>query len=332
MASSPRSRLPQGIPGSPPQDERSYVGVPATGHVCRPNCPAAQRDGLGVRRYRTLREAQMAGLRPCGRCTPDRVTRQQFALAQAKVTLDEQLPAPDLGSLARAVGMDRSHFQRVFRAAFGMSPKHYALQVRAARFKAILRTSPSVTQALYDAGHNTPRTVYDPVTDRLGMTPLEYRSGGAGLVIRYTFADLPGGRVLVAATERGVCALYVGERGTEEQLLTQLREEFFQAWLMSSASALASHVAALHSQAANRPRPAAQLPRDFHERVWAFLGHLTGSAPTYADLAAQLGLPSEEEAIAEACEVPPMTFPWPRQAVQVRVSGPTVGPAMMRGA
>ncbi|WP_189092560.1 hypothetical protein [Deinococcus ruber] len=86
------------------------------------------------------------------------------------------------------------------------------------------------------------------------------------------------------------------------------------------------------AQAANRPRPAAQLPLDFRGRVWAFLGHLTGSAPTYTDLAAQLGLPSEEEAIAEACEVPPMMLPWPRQTGQLRVSGLTVGPTMMRGA
>jgi len=317
MASFSQSRPAQGIQARRGQEERFYLGVQSTGHVCRPTCPAVKRSAHRVQRYNTLEEARSAGLWPCGRCTPDRVTRPQFALAQAKVMLDDQTPTPDLKSLARAVDMDRSHFQRVFRAAFGLSPKQYALQLRAARFKAVLRASPSVTLAMYEAGHNTPRTLYDRATDQLGMKPLEYRDGGAGVTLSYAFANLPGGRVLVAATERGVCALYLSDGQQDEDLLARLRDEFPRAWFMANERALSVYVAALRRPALEG-RPLPQVGLAFHERVWAVLGRFSGTAPTYAELARRLGLPSAEEAVAAACEVPPIILLWPRMAEQGR--------------
>ncbi len=149
------------------------------------------------------------------------------------------------------------------------------------------------------------------------MTPLAYRSGGAGITVRYTFADLSVGRVLVAATERGVCAVYLSTAGEDEELRLRLRDEFPRAWLVSSASTLSLHVAALRRQAAEMPRPLTRLALGFHERVWAVLGHQAGTAPTYADIAAWLNLPTAEEAVAAACEAPPIMLPWPRRRTRV---------------
>lgn len=225
-------------------------------------------------------------------------------LEQARRLLDEA----DLGlaALAEAVGLSPTHLQRRFRAAFGLSPAEYRQQRRLAGLKAGLRAGHDVTRALYDAGYGSPSRVYEHGAARLGMAPQAYRRGGEGLAIRWSMVDTALGRALVAVTERGVCAVLLGE--DEARLEAELRAEFPRAALERVDAGrddfLAPRVRAVADALAQRSGrvPVELIGTAFQRRVWEALMRIPpGETTSYARLAESLGMPRGARAVARAC-------------------------------
>ena len=225
-------------------------------------------------------------------------------LEHARRLLDQD----DLGlaALGRAVGLSPSHLQRRFRAAFGLSPAEYRAQRRLGTLKRELRAGSDVTRAVYEAGYGSPSRVYEDGAARLGMPPLAYRRGGDGLHIRWSIVGTALGRALVAVTERGVCTVALGD--DDAALEADLRAEFPRARLervdMGRDEFLAPRVRAVADALAGH---AAQLPVElvgtaFQQRVWQALMRIPpGETRSYAELAAELGMPRGARAVARAC-------------------------------
>lgn len=293
------------------QDGQFYYAVTTTGVYCRPSCPSRRPQRGNVRFFSDPAAAQAAGFRACLRCKPGEVASVQRAVAQAQELLDTAEPAPTLAQLGAAVGLSPFHLQRVFKAALGVSPKGYALARRSQLLKAELRGGSSVTTALYDAGHASPRTLYDPATDQLGMSPGSYRRGGAGQTIRYTVAESSLGPMLVAATERGLCAVRFGDGAA---LVSELEAEYPRATLEADAATLQSYLSALHAELAGRGTALQTLPSDvagteFQRRVWAVLrGIPSGETRSYAQVAELIGQPGAVRAVARACASNPLAL------------------------
>ena len=214
---------------------------------------------------------------------------------------------PGLAELAAAVGLSASHLQRRFAARFGLSPAEYLAQRRLGTLKRGLRAGRDVSAALYDAGYGSPSRVYERGASRLGMTPARYRDGGAGVEIRWTLVDTALGRALVAATERGICAVELGEDAAA--LENRLRAEFPQARLQRVDSGrdefLAPRLQAVAARLAGEGGAAVAidlLGTAFQRRVWDALMKIpAGQTRNYAELAAQLGAPAAARAVAGAC-------------------------------
>lgn len=286
-------------------DGAFYVLNRQTGVYCRPSCPSKRGRVEHLQLIARLAEVGAGGVRPCARCTPDRVTGRERALALALHLLDTGVPAPGLTELARAAGLSPSHLQRVFTRALGLSPKHYALGVRAGRFKALLRAGAGVTEAMYAAGYPSPRTLYDRATDQLGMRPGAYRRGGAGETIRYTLADAGATRLrlLLARTARGLCSVQLGD---DAALIRALRDEYPGAWLLRDDAGLRPEAGQLARDLARRRRWHTEQDDAWRERGRETLRALPAeNRPRYAKLADQLGLP-DPQAVARICAALPL--------------------------
>ena len=309
----------------PSRDGQFWYGVRSTGIYCRPACPARRPTRVGVTFFETPDAAEAAGYRPCRRCHPREVSARQRAVAQARQLLDEAETAPGLDELAGQVGLSPAHLQRVFKAAVGLSPKQYALARRGERLRTGLRAGEPVTVAQYAAGHGSARSLYDPATGQLGMTPGAYRRGGAGERIAWTVKESPLGDLLVAATGRGLCAVRFGER---EALAAELRAEYPQAELVEDPAGLAELVRAVLARLEGRPAPvpATDLPgSDFQRRVWAALQSIPpGETRSYAEVARMIGAPSAVRAVAQACAANPVALVVPCHRV-VRSDGALSG-------
>ncbi|HET9476630.1 MAG TPA: Ada metal-binding domain-containing protein, partial [Dehalococcoidia bacterium] len=192
-------------------DGMFYVAVKSTGIYCRPSCSSRTPKRENVVFYPTIEAAETAGFRACKRCHP----RVASADASAEVVrraceyLDEEEP-PRLPEIARRVGVNAAQLQRMFKRALGVTPGQYSEGRRLHRLKGGLRNGHSVTRALYDAGYSSSSRLYESAGEQLGMTPATYRKGGRGMTIRYQIFDSPLGRLLIAGTERGVCAVQLG--------------------------------------------------------------------------------------------------------------------------
>ncbi len=218
---------------------------------------------------------------------------------------------PRLGELARRVGLSASHLTRAFRRRFGVSPAEYAQALKLRQLKSALRTAPRVADAIYDAGYGSGSRVYEKTGQWLGMTPARYRRGGAGAAIKYTTLQIPFGTLLVAATERGICAVNLG--ADEQTLLSELGREFPRARLARVDAGrdewLAAVVARISAEFAGRPpdRAAPMPPLDvrataFQWRVWQELQRIPcGERRSYAEIAAAIGAPRATRAVANAC-------------------------------
>lgn len=286
-----------------------YYAVRTTGVFCRPTCPARRPHPQHVEFFDTPDEAQHAGFRPCARCRPTEVSVQQQAIARAKQLLEANEP-PSLAALAKAVKMSPSHLQRLFKQVTGLSPRQYAAVQRRARLKTRLRRATSVTDAQYAAGYGSSRALYEAAGPELGMTPGAYRNGGAGTCIAYAVVDSPLGRLLVAATERGVCAVRFGD---DAALLESLRAEYPRATLIEDAEAVAPRVRAILDTLTGQPT-APNLPLDlrataFQRRVWDALQQIPrGQTRSYSDIARQIGAPTAVRAVARACASNPVAL------------------------
>jgi len=300
--------------------------VRSTGIFCRPSCPARRALRQNVEFFATVDEARHAGFRACRRCRPE--AHEHGSPADAKVVracrlLEDAGGSTELAALAGAVGWSPHHFQRVFRRRVGVTPRQYADAVRLDRVKRSLRNGSPVTAAVYDAGYGSSRAFYEKASVRLGMAPSAYGAGGPGSDIRYTLSASSVGLILVAATERGLCAVKIGDDGGA--LLDALRKEFRRSELRQADEELAG-IAATVEALADGHHMQRDLPLDirgtaFQARVWEALRRIpAGSTRSYTAVAASVGAPTAVRAVANACGANPVALVVPCHRV-VRSDG-----------
>lgn len=288
-------------------DGRFVYAVATTGIYCRPTCPSRRPRRDRVRFFGGPEAARAAGYRACRRCHPDdpapprAVDAVRRACAHLDAHVDEPVRLPDLG---RLVGMSPYHLQRTFKRLTGVSPREYQSAQRTQRLKSKLKGGHSVTTASYGVGYGSSSRLYEQSDARLGMTPSTYRRGGQGMRIQYTTVDSPFGRLLVAATERGLCAVSFGE--SEAGLLRSLHEEYPQAAVEPGDRDLASWVEAIVAHLSGE-KDRLRLPLDvqataFQWSVWKALQEIPyGETRSYGEVAAALGKPLAVRAVARAC-------------------------------
>jgi AraC family transcriptional regulator of adaptative response/methylated-DNA-[protein]-cysteine methyltransferase len=292
----------------PGWDGRLVFAVRSTGIYCRPSCPARRPHRENVLFFAAPDEAEQAGFRSCRRCRP-RETGTSEALAAmvrrvCRLLEDDRDESWRLPALARAAGISPRHLLRTFKKALGVTPRQYAEARRMAAFKGRLRKGDSVTGALYEVGFGSSSRLYEDVQGRLGMTPATYRRGGRGMSIGYTVTDSPLGRLLVAATERGVAAVSLGD--SESALESSLRTEYPAAEIRRDDAGLQRWVSVVLDQLAGTA-PRADLPLDvqataFQHRVWQELRAIPrGQTRSYSEVARRLGRPRAARAVAQAC-------------------------------
>jgi len=283
-----------------------FYGVTTTLVFCRPGCRSRLPKRENVRFFNTVDEAFAAGFHACKRCQPDKPPRDEEVAA--KITqacrLLEQADAPGLEALARLVGMSQFHFHRSFKARVGVTPKQYQAAHKINRFKNKLRRSGSVTEALYTAGFGSVSRAYDGISKKLGMSPGQYKKGGEGVEIWFTIEDSPLRLVLLAATERGVCAVEIGSNA--KVLQQELVSDFPKATLTENGVALKNHLAELRKYL-SAPSRGLVLPLDiagtaFQHRVWGALRNIPiGQTATYQQIARRIGAAKAVRAVGSAC-------------------------------
>jgi len=294
----------QAIQGRDARRDGDFVyGVRTTGVVCRPSCPSRRPLRSNVEVFATRDEALRAGYRPCARCRAEPAGADPV-LERALAYLDGHLDEPvTLGTLSSAVGLSPSHLQRRFTRALGVSPRSYQERRRLERFKRLVRHGEPVGEATYGAGFGSSRALYETAKLGLGMTPGRYRSGGRGESIHFTVVESATDRLLVAATERGICAVEIGS--DEKRLVEALAREFPKAVLQRDDGALRDRAEGVLGVI--RGREGAPLRLDmrgtaFQLRVWRALRDIPrGETRTYAAVAEVIGQPGAARAVARAC-------------------------------
>ncbi|WP_042444190.1 bifunctional DNA-binding transcriptional regulator/O6-methylguanine-DNA methyltransferase Ada [Azospirillum sp. B510] len=310
----------------PAADGLFVYAVRSTGVYCRPSCAARPARPANVVFYATNAEAERAGFRPCKRCRPDGPSqgdRRAEAVARACRLIEEAEDAPRLEDLAAAAGMSPHHFHRIFKQVTGVTPRAYVEAQRAARVADALRQAGSVTEAIYEAGYGSSGRFYETAGARLGMTPTSYRKGGVGQTIRFAVGGCALGSILVAATERGVCAILLGD--DPDILLRDLQDRFPKAELIGGDAAFEATVAQVVGFV-EAPGTGLTLPLDiggtaFQQRVWQALRAIpAGRTASYAEIATAIGEPAAVRAVARACGANPLAVAIPCHRV-VRSDG-----------
>jgi AraC family transcriptional regulator, regulatory protein of adaptative response / methylated-DNA-[protein]-cysteine methyltransferase len=288
-------------------DGAFFYSVRTTGVYCRPSCASRLARRENVRFHASCADAERAGFRPCKRCRPDRPSpsgERSALVARACRLIDEADPAPDLATLAGSVGLSPHHFHRLFKAETGVTPKGYASARRAERVREQLPGAGSVTRAIYGAGFNSSGRFYAAAGDLLGMKPSEFQRGGAGTHIQFAARGCSLGQVLVGATERGVCAILLGD--DVDALRSELSERFPRATLAAGGSDFEDIVARV-TALIDEPGRGLELPLDvrgtaFQHRVWQALRAIpAGATASYSELAQAIGAPKAVRAVASAC-------------------------------
>lgn len=288
-------------------DGTFFYSVATTGVYCRPSCAARQPRPENVSFYTTAAEAERAGFRPCKRCKPNeaRLPEQQAEKIAAICRFIEQSEVPlSLEQLADKAGLSVYHFHRMFKATTGVTPHQYEAEHRAKRVRSQLNKSNSVTDAIYEAGYNSNGRFYEESNQMLGMTPTRYRAGGAQTEIRFAVGDCSLGSILVAQSERGICAILLGD--DPDSLLKDLQDRFPRAGLVGGDAAFEELVAQVVGFVES-PSIGLDLPLDvrgtaFQQRVWQVLQKIpAGAKASYAEVAAQIGSPKSVRAVAQAC-------------------------------
>ena len=307
---------------TPPADDRRWAAVVArdkradgsfvtavatTGIYCRPSCAARHPLRQNVRFYETCAEAEAAGFRPCKRCRPNAPagdSEHAERIAASCRLIEAAETAPSLDALAAHAGLSPYHFHRVFKATTGVTPKAYAVAHRRKRIGEALKGDKSVTTAIYEAGFNSSGRFYADATRSLGMKPGAYRAGGVDVEIRHATAKCSLGLMLVAATDKGVCAIFFGDDAGALEL--ELRGRFPRAKLTGGDPAFAKLVAQVVAFV-EAPQKGLALPLDvrgtaFQQQVWAALREIPpGETATYGDIARRIGKPAAVRAVGTAC-------------------------------
>lgn len=288
-------------------DGRFYYSVRTTGVYCRPTCAARPARRENVEFHLTCDDAERAGFRPCKRCRPNEpalAERHAAAVAKACRVIQAAEDMPNLDALAAAAGMSRFHFHRVFKAITGVTPNAYAAGHRAQRVREELSRSVTVTEAIYGAGFNSNGRFYATSSEVLGMTPTVFRSGGPGASIRFAVGECSLGSILVAATDKGVCAILFGD--DPDGLVHDLQDRFPKAKLIGGDELFEQLVAKVVGFV-ETPTLGVDLPLDvrgtaFQRRVWQALRAIpVGSTTSYTDIAKRIGAPRAVRAVAQAC-------------------------------
>ncbi|HWU50705.1 MAG TPA: bifunctional DNA-binding transcriptional regulator/O6-methylguanine-DNA methyltransferase Ada [Asticcacaulis sp.] len=288
-------------------DADFVYGVLTTGIYCRASCPSRRPRPENVAFFDNCDAAEAAGLRACLRCRPrgeDPAVRTVAIIAQACRRIEASDALLRLDDLAREAGLSPYHFHRLFRAQTGVTPQAYARAQRDKRMRAALDGDVSVTGAIYDAGYGSASRFYEGAAARLGMTASRYRDGGAGEAIRFAIAQSSLGAVLVAESDKGVCAISLGD--DPEGLTQALQDRFPAARLTGDDPAFDARVAQVVALV-EAPRLGLDLPLDirgtaFQQRVWQALRALRpGETLSYAELAQRLKAPRAVRAVAGAC-------------------------------
>ena len=310
-------------------DGQFVYAVKSTKIYCRPSCPSRRPERKNVSFFPTPALAEAAGFRPCLRCEPQRTTPKQdpqaAAIAKAAEFLTEHASQRTrLDDLATAAGLGKFALQRGFKRVLGVTPGDFAREQRKERFRDKVRKPKlSITDAVYEAGFGSPSRLYEGVAQTLGMSPTAMKAGGAGEIIHYATTDSPLGRLLVATTARGLCAVLFAD--SEAEAAAELRERFPQAALRIAGTGLAGTGRAGTGRDLAAPEPglaeavrfvlshlretptAATLPfhvraTAFQQRVWrALLDIPRGETRTYAQIAAAVGSPKAVRAVGTAC-------------------------------
>jgi AraC family transcriptional regulator of adaptative response/methylated-DNA-[protein]-cysteine methyltransferase len=284
-----------------------YYSVRTTGVYCRPSCASRLALRKNVAFHASREDAQAAGFRPCKRCKPDAgglAEAYAAGVARACRLIETSEAVPDLDTLAREAGMSRFHFHRVFKGVTGLTPKVYAAALRADRVRAELPRSETVTDAIYGAGFNSNGRFYAKSAEVLGMKPASFRSGAAGENIRFAVGECALGSILVASTDRGICAISLGD--DPDGLVRDLQDRFPKARLIGGDRDFEELVAKVVGYVES-PRLGLDLPLDvrgtaFQQRVWQALREIpAGRTVSYAQVAHRIGEPGAVRAVAQAC-------------------------------
>jgi AraC family transcriptional regulator of adaptative response/methylated-DNA-[protein]-cysteine methyltransferase len=342
-------------------DGAFVYGVRSTRVYCNPSCPSRKPRREQVRFFASPRRAEEAGFRPCRRCHPEESTGEPHvelvrrACDYIEAHSDESITLSMLGA---QVNMSPFHLQRVFKQIMGITPHQYSEACRLRRLKARLKEGEDVTTALYDAGYSSSSRLYERAPEQLGMTPVAYRRGGLGMKIHYTIVDSEPGRLLVAATEKGICSVCLGDddERLEAALLAEYPAAEVERELQSPQNGVnkADHgmplLTATQQEAVYQPGP--KRSRDFALSEWVseLLCHLQGQQPhldlpvdvqatafqwrvwqelsaipygetrSYSEIARRLGDPDKRRAVAHACATNPVAIVIPCHRV-VRSDG-----------
>ena len=288
-------------------DGQLWYSVATTGVYCRPSCPSRIANPRNVQFHDSLQSARATGFRPCRRCNPDGLSTEAenaALVAKACRIIEESEEEPSLEQLAVAIERSPSYFHRVFKATTGLTPKDYAAAHRARKVRQGLASGNSVTEAIYDAGYNSSGRFYEKSTDMLGMTPSQYRAGGANEEIKFAVGQTSLGAILVASSTKGVAAILLGD--DPDELVRNLQDRFPKAHLIGADrdyEALVARVVGF----VEAPRIGLDLPLDvrgtaFQQRVWQALQEIpVGEAVSYAEIAERIGSPRAVRAVAGAC-------------------------------
>jgi AraC family transcriptional regulator of adaptative response/methylated-DNA-[protein]-cysteine methyltransferase len=309
------------------QDGRFVFAVRTTGIYCRPSCPSRRPRRDSVEFFPNPNEAERAGYRACLRCKPTEISSQAQYVTRARQLLDNAEGVVTLAQLSRQVGLSPFHLQRLFKRATGLSPREYQSARRMQQVKSQLRKGNDVTTALYDAGFGSSSRLYEKAPQHLGMTPGEYRRGGAGATITFAITPTPLGRLLVAATERGLCSVRFGEIASE--LERNLRDEFHAAELHRDDPTMRKYIDPLLASIRGE-NTVIDLPLDvrataFQMKVWETLRQIpSGETRSYSEVAREIGSPAAVRAVARACASNPVALAVPCHRV-VRSDGDLAG-------
>lgn len=311
-------------------DGTFVYSVASTGVYCRPSCSARRPLRKNVRFHASCAEAEAEGFRPCKRCRPREPSgecRQTELIAAACRRLETADDVPSLGQLADAAGLSPYHFHRVFKAATGVTPRAYAMAHRNKRVRDGLNEARTVTAAIHEAGFNSAGRFYATANAVLGMTPTAFRAGGASTTIRFAVGPCSLGHVLVAASDKGIVAILLGDE--PEPLIRDLEARFPSATLVGADRAF-ERLAGRAIASVETPGKALDLPLDirgtaFQHRVWQALTEIPpGTTQTYAEIAERIGAPTAVRAVARACAANPIAVVVPCHRV-VRTGGALSG-------
>lgn len=289
-------------------DGTFVYAVNTTGVYCRPSCPSRGAKPQNVRFYSSIPEAEAAGFRACRRCHPNALSPAQAnaqIVAQACRLIEESEKLPSLDALAVSIGMSPYYFHRQFKAITGLTPRQYAAAHRANKVRSeLVEGSASVTDVIYGAGYSSNSRFYETSNAVLGMTPSAFKRGGKNVAIRFAIGQCSLGAILVARSEKGVCAITLGD--DPEALVRDLQDRFPKADLIGGDTDFETLVAKVVGFV-EAPKTGLTLPLDvrgtaFQQRVWQALRDIPpGKTMSYAEVAARIGEPAAVRAVAQAC-------------------------------